>query len=138
MEFAATVAVPVRPHTACHEDAVLGSPVTPEIEMILAAAKAAASAARWASALAWYSVPMSMESAAIAIIATIEAATSARVTPRSFWRGSSLHFPARRISGESMVPQFSLSAPASTVMVLGPDPVHPSEDATLLNSHLYG
>src|ERR1700683_4073663 len=102
MELAARAAVPAGPHTAPHEAAVLGSPVTPESEIILAAARAAASAARWASAFAWYSVPMSMESAAMAIIATMAAATSASVTPRSFEFALRLPLSARRISGESI------------------------------------
>ena len=78
---------------------LVGSPVSPDIEITLAAASAAASAARCASALAWYSVPISMDSAAIAMMPTIANATSAMVTPRS--RCGALR-RGRRISGGSM------------------------------------
>jgi hypothetical protein len=50
--------------------------------MTCAAASAAASAARWASALASYRVPMSIESAAMEMIATMVIATKAIVNPR--------------------------------------------------------
>jgi hypothetical protein len=60
-----------------------GSPVIPLKERTLAPASAAASADLCASALDWYRVPISIDSAAIAIIPTIAKATSAIVTPRS-------------------------------------------------------
>jgi hypothetical protein len=59
----------------------------PEIEITLAAASAAASAARCASALARYKLNISMESAAIPMMATMAAATSRIVTPLSPFRG---------------------------------------------------
>ena len=70
------------PHVA---DALLGSPVMPEIEITRAPASAAASAARCASSLTKYRATTSMESAAMAMMATMAIATSSRVTPCS-WR----------------------------------------------------
>jgi hypothetical protein len=72
------------PQTCCQcKKWFTGSPVTPDIEMILAAANAPASAARCASALASYSVPISIDKPAIAMMLTRATATSAMVTPRS-------------------------------------------------------
>ena len=60
-----------------------GSPVIPDSERILAAARAASSAERWASSFARYSVITSMERAAMPMMATIATATRTIVTPRS-------------------------------------------------------
>src|SRR5258708_6532333 len=59
------------------------APVTPETEITRAAARAAASAERCASSRAKYKVTTSIDSAAMAIMATMATATSTMVMPRS-------------------------------------------------------
>src|SRR5579871_6238560 len=74
------------PQIDCHEAvSVVGSAalVIPDTEITRAAASAAVSAARCASRCARYSVTTSIDSAAIAIIATMHTATRSMVTPRS-------------------------------------------------------